>query len=69
VDVPSVVVLMLDGFHVPFTPSLEVPGSDGAVEFWQTELGTVGKVGTRPLVIVMLTETGVAHEPADGVNV
>ena len=60
---------MPDGLHVPVTPSADVVGSAGAVEFWQIELATVGKVGTIPLVIVMLTETGLAQEPADGVNV
>jgi hypothetical protein len=60
---------MLDGLHVPLIPSPDVPGSEGAVAFWQTELGAFGKVGVMPLVIVILTETGAAQEPPDGVNV
>ena len=60
---------MLDGFHVPATFSLEVPGKAGAVEFWQTDAGTFGNVGKIPLVIVMFTVTGPAHEPDDGVNI
>ena len=60
---------MVAGFHVPATPSVEVAGSAGAVAFWQIEVGIVGKVGTRLVTIVIVTETGPAHEPADGVNV
>ena len=60
---------MVAGLHVPATPSLDVVGNTGAVAFWQIEVGTVGKVGTRLFTIVMVTETGAAQEPADGVNV
>ena len=48
---------------------LRTVGRIGAVAFWQTEVGTAGKVGTRLFTIVMFNETGAAQEPADGVNV
>jgi hypothetical protein len=60
---------MPEGVQFPSTPSLEVVSSTGAVAFWQIELGIAGKVGTRLFTIVMLTETGLEQEPADGVNV
>ena len=59
---------MVAGLHVPATPSFEVAGSAGAVAFWQIEVDIVGKVGTRLFTIVMVTETGPAQEPTDGVN-
>jgi hypothetical protein len=67
--VPITEVLMLAGFHVPVTPSLEVIGSAGAVAFWQYEVAIVGKVGVIRLTMVMFKETGVAQLPAVGVNV
>ena len=61
---------MLAGLHVPVTPSFDVVGSAGTVEFWQYELAIVGKVGEILPTIVMFKETGVAQLPADdGVNV
>ena len=68
-EVPTVVASIVEGLHIPATPSLEVAGSAGTVAFWQIEVGIVGKVGTRLFTIVMVTETGPAQEPADGVNV
>jgi hypothetical protein len=59
--VPTADVLMMVGFHVPVTPSTDVPGNIGAVEFMQIEFGRIGKVGTRLLTTVIFTETGVAH--------
>ena len=52
---------MVAGLHVPATPSADVAGKIGAVAFWQIEFGTDGKVATRLLTIVTLTETGPAH--------
>ena len=49
------------GLHVPVIPSLEVVGSAGAVAFRQTDVGTVGKVGTTLFAIVIFRETGPAH--------
>ena len=68
-EVPTVVVFTIAGLHVPATPSFEVAGSTGAVAFWQIEVGSAGKVGTRLLTIVMVTETELAHVPVEGVNV
>jgi len=59
--VPIADVLMMAGFHVPVMPSLEVAGNAAAVAFRQIELGTVGKVGTTLLAIVIFREIGPAH--------
>ena len=59
----------MSGLHVPEIPSFEVVGSSGAVPSWQIAFVIAGKVGTTPPAIDMVTETGAAHEPADGVNV
>jgi ABC-type uncharacterized transport system permease subunit len=67
--VPITDVLMLAGFQVPVTPSLDAGGSAGAVAFWQYAVATVGKLGVMWAATVMLKETGVAQLPADGVNV
>ena len=60
---------MFAGLHVPVIPSFDVGGSAGAVEFWQYEFASVGKVGKILPTIVTFKETGVAQVPADGVNV
>ena len=67
--VPRADVLMLAGLHVPVIPSFDVVGSAGAVAFWQTEFGTVGKVGEMLLTIVIFRETGGAQLTCSGVNV
>jgi hypothetical protein len=61
-------VLIIAGLHVPVIPSLDDAGSAGAIAFRQVEFGTVGKVGTTLLAIVMFNEAGLAHCPASGVN-
>ena len=60
---------MMEGTQFPSTPSLDVVGKSGAVEFRQIELGIAGKVGTRLVTTSTSTEIGLAHEPATGVNV
>jgi hypothetical protein len=60
---------MLAGFHVPVTPSFDVGGRAGTVEFGQYELAIDGKLGEMLPTIVTFKETGVAQLPADGVNV
>jgi len=60
---------MLAGLHVPVTPSLDVGGRAGTVEFGQYEFAIVGKVGEILPTIVMFKEAGVAQLPAEGVNV
>ena len=62
-------MLIPDGSHVPLIPSFEVAGNTGAVASWQIKFGIAEKVGAIPPAIDTVTETGVAHEPADGVNV
>lgn len=67
---PTVAVLIEEGFQVPLIPSFDVAGSAGAAVFWQYESAKVGKVGEMVLTIVMVTEAGIAQLPADdGVNV
>jgi len=60
---------MVVGLHVPVIPLSEVAGSPGAVAPSQIEVGTAAKIGVMLAAIAMFTETGLAHEPADGVNV
>jgi len=62
-------VLIPDGSHVPLIPSFEVAGNTGAVASWQIKFGIAGKLGTMPLAIDTVNETGAAQEPPDGVNV
>ena len=57
----------MDGFHVPLTPLLEVPGNVGAVLFWQSGPICVN-VGVTWLVITIFIVTGIA-QPAAGVKV
>ena len=62
---PRADVLMLDGLHVPVTPSADVDGSAGAAAFWQYEVAMVGKVGEIFPTTEMLIEAGVAQLPED----
>jgi hypothetical protein len=68
VVVPGVVVLIVAGLHVPLMPLFDVAGSVGAVAFWQSDPIAVN-VGVICGLIVMLSVAGIAHCPADGVNV
>jgi hypothetical protein len=56
------------GLQVPETPSTEVPGRAGAVEFWQSGPIWVN-VGVIWVAIVMFMVAVVPHCPAAGVNV
>ena len=66
--VPGVVVLIVDGLHVPVMPLFDVVGNAGAVLFWHN-----GPIALNDGVICGFTTTVrvvvVAHCPADGVNV
>ena len=68
VYVPGVVVLNVEGLHVPEIPLVEVPGSVGDAAFWQTlpsglNVGVVGAFTTTVIVVVA------PHCPAVGVKV
>ena len=68
VVVPAMLVLMVAGLHVPVIPLSEVVGNAGAVGFWHS--GAIGvNAGVSSAVTVMVSVAGVAHCPADGVNV
>jgi hypothetical protein len=63
-------VLMAGGLHEPVTTGLlvELVGSTGGVEFWQS--GPMGlKVGVISLVMTISMVTALAHCPAAGVKV
>jgi hypothetical protein len=68
VVVPATAVLITAGFHVPMMPLLEVDGSAGAAEFWQSAAIDVN-VGVICGLIVILKVAVVAHCPAAGVKV
>jgi hypothetical protein len=59
---------MVAGFHVPGIPLLDVAGSVGALEFWQSGPIAVN-VGVTCGSMVMLRVAVVAHCPAAGVKV
>jgi hypothetical protein len=61
------VVFMLGGFHVPLIPFVEVAGSAGGVEFWQSGPMLL-KTGVTGEVTVTVIEPEVAHWPVLGVN-
>ena len=65
---PVVVLLTVDGDHVPVTPLLEVVGKTGAVEPLHIGAGVVN-VGTVWGVTVTVKVAVVAQSPAVGVNV
>ena len=65
---PTVVVLIVAGFHVPVIPLLDVVGSAGAVLFWHNGPICVN-VGTTCALMVTLSVAVAAHCPAEGVNV
>ena len=65
---PDVVLLTVEGDHVPVIPFVDVVANIGAVEFWQ--IGAIGaKVGRRFGLTVILTVVFVAHWPAACVKV
>ena len=68
VVVVAIAVLIVAGLHVPVIPLVEVVGSAGAVEFWQS-----GPIAVNAGVICGLMVIGnvamMAHCPADGVKV
>ena len=65
---PVVVLLTVDGDHVPVTPLFDVVGRTGAAEPLHIGAGVVN-VGTVCGVTVTVTAAVVAHKPAVGVNV
>ena len=66
--VPTEAVLIVAGLQVPVMPLVEVPGSRGAVAFWQRG-PMAAKVGVMLAFTVMLSVAVVAHCPAVGVKV
>ena len=62
------VLLTVDGDHVPVTPLLEVVGKTGAAEPLHIGAGVVN-VGTVCGVTVTVSVAVVAQSPAVGVNV
>ena len=68
VVVPAVAVLIVAGLHVPVIPFVEVVGSAGAVEFWQSG-PIVLNVGVINGLMVIVNVPCVAHCPAAGVKV
>ena len=66
--VPALLVLMVDGLHVPLTPLLEVVGNAGAVAFWQSG-PTAVNIGVCRVVMVISIVVVVPHWPAFGVKV
>jgi hypothetical protein len=60
VVVPAVEVLIVDGFHVPLTPLIDVTGNVGAVLFWQS--GPIwANVGVTWLVITISITVDAPH--------
>ena len=60
VVVPTAVVLIVAGDHVPVIPLADVKGKAGAALFWHS--GPIGaKVGVMLLVIVISSVTTLAH--------
>lgn len=57
---PGLLVLMVDGFHVPVMPLLEVVGNTGAVAFWHRGVMAVN-IGISCGLIVMFNVVNVAH--------
>jgi hypothetical protein len=68
VEVPLALVLIVEGFHVPLIPLLELEGKVGGIEFWHKE-GVAANVGVAGAVTVTSNVVVDAHCPASGVNV
>ena len=66
--VHAVAVLMVAGLHVPGMPLLDVAGSVGALEFWQSGPIAVNE-GVTCGSMVMLSVAVTAHCPVAGVKV
>jgi hypothetical protein len=65
---PAVEVLIVAGLHEPFIELFEVPGREGADEFWHK--GPIWENdGVSNGSITIFIVTVVAHWPADGVKV
>lgn len=60
VVVPGVLVVIVDGLHVPGIPFVDVTGRVGGVEFWQRGPMALN-VGTVGALIVMFSAAVVAH--------
>jgi hypothetical protein len=68
VEVPLALVVMVEGFHVPLIPFVELKDNEGAAAF--SHIDAIGEnVGTVGVVIVISSVAVVAHCPASGVNV
>ena len=61
-------MLIVAGLHVPVIPFVEVVGSAGAVEFWQSG-PIVLKAGVINGLMVIINDPLIAHCPAVGVKV
>ena len=61
-------VLMVDGFHVPLMPLVDVVGNVGAVAFWQRGAIAVN-VGVTWVVTAMVMLVAAPHWPGFGVNI
>ena len=66
--VPTFVVLIVAGLHVPVIPLLDVVGNAGAPEFWQSGPIAVN-VGVTGAVMTMVMVVLVPHWPPLGVKV
>ena len=53
-------MLIVDGFHVPLIPLVEMAGNSGAVLFWQTGLIGINTGFITPFITISIV-TGVAH--------
>ena len=66
--VPVADVLIVDGFHIPLIPFIDIGGSVGGVEF-KHNIPIDGKFGVTCGATVMLNVVLTAHCPAAGVKV
>lgn len=72
VTVPTLLVLIVAGFHVPVILSSDVPGRAGAILPWQRgpiwlNVGVTGGPSTIPLIVICI-DAPVAHCPCAGVK-
>jgi hypothetical protein len=68
VVVPTIAVLIDDGFHVPTIPLLDIVDKAGATTFWHSDpMGL--NVGVTIGLTVTISVAPVAHCPTFGVNV
>ena len=52
--VPVLLVLMVDGFHVPVMPLLDVVGNTGAVAFWHSGPMAVNAGVSRVVMVISI---------------